>query len=141
MGSLTARATGRFKHLSFSGAGGREGVMSLFDTARPNPAGHRDVSPSDVKLPAQGFRIVDVREPAEFTGELGHLSGATLVPLATVTAQAISWNKDEPVLLVCRSGGRSGNAAQALTRMGFSKVMNLVGGMMAWNAAGLPTEK
>ena len=34
MGSLTARATGRFKHLSFSGAGGREGVMSLFDTAR-----------------------------------------------------------------------------------------------------------
>jgi rhodanese-related sulfurtransferase len=115
--------------------------MTLFDSARPNPAGFRDVSVADVTLPAQGFRIIDVREPAEFTGELGHLPGAVLVPLAGVTAQAIAWNKDEPVLLVCKAGGRSANAAQALTRMGFSKVMNLVGGMMGWNAAGKPTEK
>lgn len=115
--------------------------MALFDSARPNPAGFRDVSVADVTLPALGFRIVDVREPSEFTGELGHLPGAALVPLAALTAQAISWNRDEPVLLVCRSGGRSGNAAQALTRMGFSRVMNLVGGMMGWNAAGKTVEK
>jgi rhodanese-related sulfurtransferase len=115
--------------------------MALFDSARPNPAGFRDVSAADVTLPAQGFRIVDVREPAEFVGELGHIPGAALVPLAGVTAQAISWNKDEPVLLVCKAGGRSANAAQALNRMGFSKVMNLVGGMMGWNAAGKPIEK
>ena len=85
--------------------------------------------------------MVDVREPAEFTGELGHVPGSTLVPLAAVTAQAVSWNKDEELLLVCRSGGRSANAAQALTRMGFTKVMNLVGGMMGWNQAGKPIEK
>ena len=72
--------------------------MALFDSARPNPAGFRDVSAADVTLPAQGFHIVDVREPAEFVGELGHIPGAALVPLAGVTAQAISWNKDEPVL-------------------------------------------
>jgi rhodanese-related sulfurtransferase len=115
--------------------------MSLFDSARPNPAGFRDVTPADLTLPAKGYRLVDVREPAEFKGELGHIPGAELVPLATVTAQAIAWNKDEPVVLVCKSGGRSGNAAQALNRMGFSKVMNLVGGMMGWNAAGKTVEK
>ena len=115
--------------------------MALFDSARTNPAGFRDVSAADVALPAQGFHIVDVREPAEFTGELGHIPGAVLVPLAGVTAQALSWNKDEPVLLVCKAGGRSANAAQALNRMGFSKVMNLVGGMMGWNAAGKTIEK
>jgi len=115
--------------------------MSLYDAARPNPAGHRDVQVSELTLPAQGVRLVDVREPYEFTGELGHIAGAALVPLATVLDQAAAWNKDEPVLLICKSGGRSGNAAQALTRMGFSKAMNLVGGMLAWNAAGRPIEK
>jgi rhodanese-related sulfurtransferase len=115
--------------------------MALFDSARPNPAGHRDVAVGDLSLPAIGFRIVDVREPSEFTGELGHIPGAVLVPLASVMAQAVTWNKEEPLVLVCKSGGRSGNAAQALSRAGFSKVMNLVGGMMAWNAAGKTIEK
>lgn len=115
--------------------------MSLHDTARPNPAGYRDVSPDDVKLPAQGYRLIDVREPAEFVGELGHIPGAELVPLAGVLAKAIDWKKDEPLLLICRSGGRSANAATALTRAGFTKAMNLVGGMMAWNAQGKPVEK
>ena len=115
--------------------------MALFDTARPNPAGFRDVTHAEVTLPAQGYRVIDVREPSEFTGELGHLAGATLVPLATVTAQAMTWNKDEALLVVCKAGGRSANGAQALSKMGFSKVMNLVGGMLAWNAAGRPVEK
>lgn len=115
--------------------------MALFDTARPNPAGYRDVTSADVAIPAQGFRIVDVREPSEFTGELGHIPGSVLVPLGGVMAQAVGWNKEEAILLVCKSGGRSGNAAQALHRLGFSKVMNLVGGMMGWNAAGKIIEK
>ena len=127
--------------LSFGRPRGSEGPMSLFDAARPNPAGYRDASVPDVKLPADGFRIIDVREPHEFTGELGHIAGATLVPLAGVLAQAVSWDKDETLLLVCKSGGRSGNAAQALSRLGFAKVMNLVGGMLAWNGAGRPIEK
>ncbi len=115
--------------------------MALFDTARPNPAGFRDVTSADVTLPALGFRVIDVREPAEFTGELGHLPGATLVPLASVIAHAASWKKEEALLVVCKSGGRSANAAQALTKLGFPKVMNLVGGMMGWNQAGKPVEK
>ncbi len=115
--------------------------MALFDSARPNPAGYRDVSEAEVKLPAQGFRLIDVREPHEFTGELGHIAGATLVPMQSVTAHAPGWNKDEELVLVCKSGGRSGSVAQALSRLGFTKVMNLTGGMLGWNAAGRPVEK
>jgi rhodanese-related sulfurtransferase len=115
--------------------------MSLFESGRPNPAGYKDVAPIDVKLPAQGFRVVDVREPHEFTGELGHVPGSTLVPMQAVMAQAMGWSRDEELLLVCRSGGRSGMVAQALLRAGFSRVMNLTGGMLAWNAAGLPVER
>ncbi|MBL9039875.1 MAG: rhodanese-like domain-containing protein [Archangium sp.] len=114
--------------------------MSLYDTARPNPAGHRDVSVSDVSA-AKGARLIDVREPDEYAGELGHIEGAVLVPLATVVAAAAAWPKDAEYVMVCRVGGRSANAAQALRRLGFGKVMNMLGGMVAWNAAGLPTQK
>ena len=117
--------------------------MSLFDsTAKPNPAGHRDLQVTELTVPTPGtLKIIDVREPHEFVGELGHIPGATLVPLSSVPAQAVAWNKGDEYVLVCRSGGRSGQAAQALTRLGFAKVMNLVGGMMAWNQVGLKTEK
>ena len=116
--------------------------MSLFDVARPNPAGFRELSPTEVPGPVPaGLRLIDVREPHEFVGELGHVPGATLVPLATVPAQAMSWDRQAEYLLVCRSGGRSAQAAQALVRAGFGRVVNLSGGMLAWNQAGLKTEK
>lgn len=115
--------------------------MSLFDESAPNPAGHRDVSVAQVTLPHTGYLLIDVREPDEFSGPLGHIEGATLVPMGAVMARSAEWKKDEPILLVCRSGGRSGNVAQALTRLGFTRAMNLVGGMIAWNAAGKPVEK
>lgn len=115
--------------------------MSLYENARPNPAGHRDVSAAEVTLPAKGLRLLDVREPHEFTGELGHIPGAELVPMGAVAAHAPTWNKSEEILVICKSGGRSANIAQALTRAGFSRVMNLTGGMLGWNAAGLPVEK
>ncbi|MBE2253492.1 MAG: rhodanese-like domain-containing protein [Myxococcus sp.] len=117
--------------------------MSLFDlTAKPNPAGHRDLQVSEfpADVPPE-LRIIDVREPHEFVGELGHVPGSTLVPLSSVPAHAVTWDKSAEYLLVCRSGARSAQAAQALTRTGFQKVMNLVGGMLAWNQAGLKTER
>lgn len=115
--------------------------MALYDSARPNPAGYRDVTSEEVSLPPAGFRLIDVREPHEYTGPLGHIPGAELVPLGTVMAQAAQWKKDEALLFICKVGGRSANAAQALHRLGFTKTMNLVGGMMAWNAAGKTIEK
>ncbi|MFT3711582.1 MAG: rhodanese-like domain-containing protein [Archangium sp.] len=116
-------------------------IMALYDSAKPNPAGHRDVSIDDVKLPVSGYRLIDVREPHEYVGELAHIAGSELVPMNSVMAKAADWKKDEPLLFVCKSGGRSANVAAAMTRAGFSKAMNLVGGMLAWNSSGKPVEK
>jgi rhodanese-related sulfurtransferase len=60
------------------------------------------------------------------------------VPLATVEAAAAAWPRADRLLMVCRSGARSGRAAAALLGMGFTDVTNLTGGMLAWDAAGLP---
>lgn len=116
-------------------------MTSLYESARDNPSGYRDVVPAQVASPDHRVRVVDVREPHEFGGELGHIHGAELVPLATVDAAAKSWRQDDEVVLVCRSGARSGRAAAALTTMGFRRVMNMVGGMLAWNEARLPVER
>lgn len=118
--------------------------MSLHDSAaaKSNPAGYRDVAPSDVPSPAPAeLMLIDVREPAEFTGELGHMPGATLVPMAGLPLAAAGWNRNAEYLIICKSGGRSSMSAQTMLRMGFTKVMNLTGGMLAWNAAGRKIEK
>lgn len=100
----------------------------------------REVTPSEVAaMPKSRVRIIDVREPFEFTGELGHVAGAELVPLPMVGATASAWPRDDEIVLVCRSGARSGRAAGQLAEMGFTHVMNMAGGMMAWNHARLPT--
>jgi rhodanese-related sulfurtransferase len=113
----------------------------LYEKARPNPSGYRDIDPAEV-APARGtVRVVDVREPAEYTGELGHAPGAELVPLGTVDRAAHGWDREQELVLVCRSGARSGRAAALLATMGFRHVMNMTGGMLAWNAAQLPVER
>jgi glyoxylase-like metal-dependent hydrolase (beta-lactamase superfamily II)/rhodanese-related sulfurtransferase len=88
----------------------------------------------------RGLQVVDVREPHEYTGELGHVPGAQLVPLGNLAAQAATLDKNIPVVTVCRSGGRSAQAVTILARAGFDKVANLAGGMLEWQARGLPTE-
>ena len=86
-------------------------------------------------------RIVDVREKDEFTGPLGHIAGAELVPLGVVENAAQKWDPQQPVVLVCRSGGRSGKAALALEAKGFKRVASMRGGMMLWNDQKLPVER
>jgi glyoxylase-like metal-dependent hydrolase (beta-lactamase superfamily II)/rhodanese-related sulfurtransferase len=85
--------------------------------------------------------LVDVREPQEFTGELGHVPGAQLVPLATLLDAARTWDRDREIVLMCRSGGRSARAATDLAKQGFRHLYNLRGGMLAWNQAHLPVER
>src|SRR5687768_7160638 len=94
-----------------------------------------DVTPTEAWDLANDVRIIDVREPDEWCGELGHIPGAALVPLSTLEDAAAGWNHHEPVVLVCRSGGRSARAAATLARLGFRDVRNLAGGMSAYTAA------
>lgn len=104
-------------------------------------AGFRELAPHLAAEHLGELRVIDVREPGEFTGPLGRVPGAELVPLGTVEEAARSWNRDVPVLVVCRSGGRSGRAASILRTLGFRNVFNLTGGMLAWDAHGLPRDR
>ncbi len=87
--------------------------------------------------------IVDVREPEEYNGELGHIRSSILVPLKDLTARAdeLVQHKDRHVIVVCRAGVRSTTAAAILTALGFEEVSNLKGGMLEWNDAKLPVEQ
>lgn len=116
-------------------------ATSPFETGHPTRAGYRDVTPAATHAARGRVRLIDVREPHEYTGELGHIAGAELVPLATVASQAHAWDKNAEIILICRSGARSGRAAEALVAAGFRRVMNMAGGMLAYNAAHLPVER
>jgi rhodanese-related sulfurtransferase len=76
--------------------------------------------------------LVDVREPHE---NADFNIGGVLIPLGniqTMQIDEIEDLKDQEVILYCRSGNRSGQAAMFLDAMGFKKTKNLVGGMLAW---------
>lgn len=78
--------------------------------------------------------VVDVREPSEYCDARGHIPGAVNYPLNTGVLQARyeELPMDGPILVVCRSGGRSNVAATFLDSAGFSAVYDMMGGMNAW---------
>jgi glyoxylase-like metal-dependent hydrolase (beta-lactamase superfamily II)/rhodanese-related sulfurtransferase len=86
--------------------------------------------------------VLDVREPEEFTGELGHIRGALLVPMDALARRLpkLAGYVDRDVVVVCRAGARSASAAVILKQAGFGRVKNLAGGMLAWVGAGLAVE-
>ena len=122
------------------------GVPATPDAPAPAPWAPVVVSPSGVpEVPVEWVaanpsvgRPVDVREAAELMGELGHVEGIEHVPLAGLVGAASTWDRASPVLLVCRTGRRSGDAALHLAAMGFEKAVSMRGGMVAWNEARLP---
>ena len=81
------------------------------------------------------LQILDVRTPEEFAD--GHLSGAILMNFYAddFQNQLASLNKEEPILLYCRSGNRSGQAGKMMVDMGFKNLMDISGGFTAWKAA------
>jgi sulfur dioxygenase len=107
---------------------------------QPSPAGVPEVTPAWLAEHHRDVLVVDVREPEEFRGELGHVASAELVPLATLRTVAGRWHTGRPIVTVCRSGGRSGQAVLTLAELGFTKVASLRGGMREWNAQSLPVE-
>jgi rhodanese-related sulfurtransferase len=86
--------------------------------------------------------ILDVRTPAEFWGELGHVKGAMLIPVQELEKRLseVEPFRSKKILAICRSGNRSGVAANLLNEQGFD-AYNVVGGMLRWNQEGLPVDK
>jgi sulfur dioxygenase len=97
-------------------------------------AGIWEVQPHWLEEHLQQVRIVDVREPAEFNGPLGHVPGAQLIPLGSLKDRIAELEKTAPMVVVCRSGARSAQATVLLGKAGFDKVANLSGGMLRWRA-------
>jgi len=82
-----------------------------------------------------GAWLLDVREDDEWAA--GHAPQATHIPLGQLAARAAEVPQDQDVYVICRSGARSGRAAQALNGAGW-KAVNVAGGMQDWAAAGRP---
>lgn len=113
----------------------------LQTVSTPTPFGYRDVSIAAARPHLSSVRVIDVREPDEHVGPLGHIEGAELIPLATVPENANGWDRAATYVLVCRSGARSSRAAAWMASAGFTELYNLTGGMMAWSDAGLPVAR
>ncbi|MCC7416748.1 MAG: molybdopterin-synthase adenylyltransferase MoeB [Acidobacteria bacterium] len=75
--------------------------------------------------------IVDVREPNEF--QINRIAGSILIPLGEVPARcAVELNRDDEIVVLCKVGGRSAKAADYLRTQGFTRVLNLRGGILDW---------
>lgn len=103
-------------------------------------AGIWEVQPTWLEEHLREVQIVDVREPGEFNGPLGHVPGALLLPLGSLNEKISSVKKEKPIVTVCRSGARSAQATVILGKAGFEKVANLSGGMLRWRAQRFPVE-
>lgn len=86
-------------------------------------------------------QIVDVRTPGEWAE--GTIKNAAKINFydENFKSQLNKLDKEKPVYVYCKSGGRSGKAAKQMEEMGFKKVYNLIGGMDAWKGAGKETVK
>jgi rhodanese-related sulfurtransferase len=85
--------------------------------------------------------VLDVREPNEYAS--GHVLNSKHIPLGKLKERMgeLEKYKDRPVVVVCRSGNRSGTACFLLGKQGFAQAFNLAGGVQAWQKNKLPLEK
>jgi rhodanese-related sulfurtransferase len=100
----------------------------------------RDLTPQEVAegLEAGRMVLVDVREPNET--EVERYPGAVIVPLSAFDPAAIPEPQGREVVFACRSGRRSVTASISAQEQGYPYNSHLAGGILAWKAAGLPTE-
>lgn len=82
--------------------------------------------------------LLDVREPYEFQD--GHIAGAKLLPLGELGRRMGELPRDREILVICRSGNRSGSATRQLAQAGYNAT-NLRGGMNGWQRAGYPVKR
>lgn len=98
--------------------------------------------PSTTTHLAEGGAVIDVREPGEYLA--GHVPGAVNIPRGLLEFQigdnAALANKDQPLVLYCKTGGRAALSAVNLQRMGYTQVRSLTGGFDGWVSGGQKVE-
>ena len=107
---------------------------SLPAAAKLSPGEVRDAVASQKDL-----QLIDVRTPAE--NKEARLAGSKLIPLNELPSRLGELSKDKPLIVYCRSGNRSGQALKLLFKNGFKQAQHLEGGIIAWQAAGLPVTR
>jgi sulfur dioxygenase len=97
------------------------------------PQGVPEVSVGWVAEHKGAVRMVDVREIDEAESD-GKIEGVDVVPMGTVDEASKAWDKEIPVITICRSGRRSGRVALELEKLGFKRIASMRGGMVAWKS-------
>jgi rhodanese-related sulfurtransferase len=97
-----------------------------------------DVTAAQERLKNQNVCLIDVRSAGEYAD--CHAVGAANLPLHELPLRFREIPRDRHVLVICQSGHRSMLAVKTLRAFGFSNVINVQGGTVAWQAAGLPIE-
>jgi rhodanese-related sulfurtransferase len=95
----------------------------------------KEVTVAELKEILKGSKktvVLDVRQQAEF--DAGHIEGSILIPLDQLPGRFQELSKDVDIVVACRSGGRSARAVDFLELQGFTRVANLVGGNLQWQA-------
>ncbi|MEQ1879278.1 MAG: MBL fold metallo-hydrolase, partial [Bdellovibrionia bacterium] len=101
-----------------------------------------EVLPEHVYQNLGSVRIIDVRTRQEFSNGLGHIPGAELVAMGPELTKFLEGgDRNQEIVFVCRSGGRSGHATLESRKQGFKFTSNMVGGMIRWNELKFSTEK
>ncbi len=85
----------------------------------------------------QGVFLLDVRRPDEW--DMYHVANTVQIPLDELSSRLNELPKDQPIMIICHSGNRSGQAQAILAQAGFNAT-SVAGGMIAWNQAGYPLE-
>ncbi|MFN7044073.1 MAG: rhodanese-like domain-containing protein [Flavobacterium sp.] len=100
-----------------------------------------DVVKYEKKMTQPDVQLVDVRTPEEFSE--GHLENAVNIDVTAdgFDAKVASLDKEKPVMIYCKSGGRSAKASARLKELGFKNITDLEGGITNWNSENKPTVK
>jgi len=114
----------------------------MFNRSSAQKMAYTDINPQDAheKILNNQTPVIDVREPYEYA--YGHIKGSQLIPLDSLASKVNELGaKDQELIVVCASGSRSSYASTFLSNLGFTKILNLTGGMGYWQMFGLPVER
>jgi rhodanese-related sulfurtransferase len=129
-------------HPLLAGAAVVVAIAAIVMELRARQSGFMAIGPQDaVRLMNQNALVLDLRPAEAFA--TGHLSGARNLPPDQLpkAGETLKKYKEKPVVVYCDNGSMSGSAARKLAEQGFTKAVNLKGGLTAWRAENLPVTR
>ena len=101
----------------------------------------QDVSCQWVLDHLDSISLIDVRNPDEYNGPLGHINNARLIPIAEFDFRQSEIPSEGPVVYICHSGKRSLMAVEKMRNRGQEDSWNMAGGMVKWSGSGFPAQR